>query len=337
MIITFYLIGAILLILTNTFFVALEFALVTVSDSYLKIKSEEGDKRAIIATKANANLPRYLAGAQLGITISTLALGFLAEPAVARLFDLIPAFSYAVSAAIALVVVTFLQMVIGEIVPKNIALTDPDKVALLLIRPHFWFVRILSPIIWSIDKATSFGARLLGVDFASGETQARTPVELAGVVEESLGEGVIDKFERDLLTGALGLGNQTVGRNMTLRPRIVSVVKNSTVKEVEEKALMSGHSRLPVSTNKESKEIVGFVHANDLLGVAEEARNEVISQDLIRSTVELEVNCPLDEALVAMQRERCHLAMVYDKRGNMLGLITIEDVLESLVGDFPED
>lgn len=332
MITTFYLIGVVLLILTNTFFVAVEFAMVTVSESFLKIKSQEGDKRAIASQKALDKLPRYLAGAQLGITISTLALGFLVE----RLFDLYPLFSYAIATAFALFVVTFLQMVIGEIVPKNISLSDPDKTALFLARPHFWFVKILSPIIWVIDKVTAFGVRLLGVDSSSEENQARTPVELLGVVEESLGEGVIDKFDHDLLTGALDLGKQTVGRNMTLRPRIISVAKNSTVREVEEAALSSGHSRLPISSEAK-KDIVGYVHANDLLGVAEDERDEKVPQKLIRSTLELEVDCPLDEALVSMQRERRHLAIVLDKRSNVLGLITIEDVLESLVGDFPED
>ncbi len=327
-----YLIGAVLLILTNTFFVATEFALVTVSQTFLNGKAEDGDKRAILALSANSKLPRYLAGAQLGITISTLALGFLAEPAVARLFDLVPFISYAVAAALALVLVTFIQMVVGEIVPKNLALSDPDKAALLLARPHHWFVIVLNPIIWVIDKITAFGVRALGV--SGQESKNRTPVELVGVVDESLGGGVIDKFEHDLLTGAIDLGRETVGRNMTLRPRIVSVKRNSKVEDIEKTALDSGHSRLPVIT---ASNIIGFVHANDLLAIADQERSKEVPENLIRPVLKLEVSCPLDEALVSMQQERCHLAIVFDKRKNILGLITMEDVLESLVGDFPED
>ena len=335
MIVVLYLLGAVLLILTNTFFVALEFSLITASHSYLNNKSEEGDRRATYALNASKNLPKYLAGAQLGITISTVALGFIAEPAVAELIDSVPIISHAVAAILALLLVTFIQMVVGEIVPKNVALSDPEKAALRLAGPHIIFVRMLNPLIWMLDKMTSAGVRLLGVSPTSQEA-ARTPVELVGAVEESLGGGVIDKFDYDLLTGALDLGEMTVGRHMVSRPNITHIQPNATVRQIEDLAVNSGHSRLPMMISN-LKEVVGFVHTKDLLSIPEAERDERIDPELVRPALNLIADCPLDEALLLMKKERKHLAIVLDRRKNILGLITIEDVLEFLVGEFPED
>ncbi len=330
-----YLLAVALLILINAFFVALEFSLITCSRSLLRDKQEEGSAKAGYALAGVKKMPRYLAGSQLGITISTLALGFLAEPAIARLFDSVSFISHALAAVLAIILATFIQIVIGEIVPKNMALADPDRAVLLLARPHFLFVKIFNPIIWALDKITALGVRMLGVSY-SGEEASRTPVELVGAVEESLGGGVIDRFDYNLLRGVLDLSEQTVGRNMVLRPRIASINPDSTATEIESIVLSSGHSRLPVIAEN-MKKAVGFVHSKDLLFLEESKRNERIAPELVRPVLSLPPDCPLDEALVLMQKERKHLAIVLDRRNNILGLITIEDVLESFAGEFPDD
>ena len=329
---------ALLLIFMNAFFVAAEFSLITASRAFLNEKSDaEGRQgaQARLALKVASNLPKYLMGAQLGITMSTLALGYLAEPAVATTFELVPPVSNAVAAVLALVFVTFTQMVLGEIVPKNWALSEPERTALTLSKPHNWFVGIFTPAVWILDKMTAAGVRLLGVSPNDHETQARTPAELFGVVQESLEEGVIGEFERDLLTGALDLGEVTAISHSVPFSEIVFVLPDMLVREVEEIALSSGHSRLPVFGP--NNETMGFVHTKDLFSVPIEDSHKVLPKELVRPILRVQANMAMDDVLLQMKESRRHLALVMDGNIDILGLITIEDVLESLVGDFPED
>ena len=333
--------ASVILVLANGFFVALEFAFIATQKSQLDSKVAEGDRRAIKALDSITNLNAQVAGAQLGITLATIAMGRLAEPSIAALLEKLMPFlgdvaRHNVALVISYSIVTIVHLVIGEMVPKNLALADPAGVSMRLAPLHHHFVRILTPFIWFVNVVSNAIVRILGVDPLDERGEARTPAELASLLEESQSGGVLDAFETSLLLGALDLRETQVSSIMVPWAEVDKVSTTASVQEIEQTVISSGHSRFPV-VSEESGAIAGLVHAKDLFAVDPQNWDQPYQMDALRKLDRVADTMNLEQVLGRMQRERRHFALVVDAAGATSGIITLEDVLESVVGDINDE
>jgi CBS domain containing-hemolysin-like protein len=221
-------------------------------------------------------------------------------------------------------------------VPKNAAIADPEKMMLRLSIPNRIYVAIFRPLIVALNGIANFGTRLFGVEPRDEVEAAHTAGEIATMLAASREEGLIEETAHDLLSGALGFGHRRLREVMLPLEQVVKVPQTATVAEAERVVVDSGHSRLVV-TGHDPSDIIGFVHAKDLLTVPADARNRSLPLSRIRRVLVLESDRPLDEVLVAMRRARTHVAVVIDVDRTPVGLATLEDVLEDLVGDITDE
>jgi CBS domain containing-hemolysin-like protein len=291
---------------------------------------------------AMSSLGRTLAGTQLGITIASLALGSLAEPAVEGMFDqlfellhLPHAVTRALALTISLAIVVFLHLLFGEMVPKSIALAAPERTLIVLAVPVRTFVWLFRPVIVLLNAMARVGARALGAEPSDELRASRTAAELSVMLEESTEEGLLGGDERDLLTGALELVDRSVAELMVPAARIVSVAAGCPVDEAERAARESGHSRLLV-VDADLDHVVGFIHVKDLLRLDERARSTPLPVP-VRAHLTVDATTSLGDVLVRMQSRRIHLAVVGDEASGTVGMITLEDVLESMVGEIMDE
>ncbi|HZK15794.1 MAG TPA: hemolysin family protein [Solirubrobacterales bacterium] len=325
----------------NAFFVGAEFALISARRSEIEPRAEEGGRRAKITLGAMERVSLMMAGAQLGITACSLGLGYLGEPAVAHLLEgpfesigMPESLLHPVSLVVALSIIGFLHVVLGEMVPKNIALAMPDRAALALGPPMNLVVRALHPAIGSLNWIANGILRLARVPVQDEVTSAFTRDEVAGLVEESRREGLIDPMERRLLVGALTFEERTVRSVLLGLDELETVTTSVTPAEVEERAARTGFSRFPVRDNGD---LIGYLHLKDALEFKEVHRNRPIARGWIRPLAVLRDTDLLRSALAAMQRAEAHLARVTDQRGDVLGVVALEDVLEELVGEIRDE
>lgn len=331
-------VAAVLLLAANAFFVAVEFALMASRRTRIEALAAEGDSRAAAAATMLRTLSLQLAGAQLGITMASLGLGAVAEPAVAHglesaigaVADVPEGVLHTVSFVIALTIVVFLHMVLVEMVPKNIAIASAEGLLLWLALPMRAFVTVFGPLIRFLNVVANAGVRALGVEPRDEVAMAHTAEELAALVTASREEGLLEDFEHRLLSGALRFQARAVSSVMVPWERVVTVPRTATVAEVERLVVDSGHSRLPVVDDGD--EIVGFVHAKDLLRLGPELRARRLPHRLLRRMVVTTEDRTLEQVLRSMRRARLHFALVLDGAGGKVGVITLEDVVEQLVG-----
>jgi CBS domain containing-hemolysin-like protein len=275
---------------------------------------------------------------QLGITVCSLVLGAVGEPAVAHLLE--PALEAAhlphsllhpVSFAVALLIVVFLHVVLGEMIPKNIALAGPDRAALVLGPPIWGVVTVLRPVITVINAIASAILGLLGVRLMDEVSSTYTREEVAALVEESRGEGLIEAEEYDRLAGALGFTEKPVS-TVLMRPETLTTVRRgSTPADVEGLCASTGFSRFPVEG--EDHALLGYLHIKDVLETDEARRDRVIEDKWTRPFATVSDDDLLHDALETLQREGAHMGRVVDARGTTLGVVTLEDVIEELVGE----
>lgn len=325
---------AVALLVANGFFVAVEFAVVGSRRTRLEGLVEEGSRRARHALAATADLNTQLAGAQLGITMASLGLGAVAEPAVAGLLE--GFLGHAAAVVVALVVVVFLHLVVGEMVPKNIALTDPERSLLALVgldRAYLW---LFGPVIRVLNGVSGLGMRLLGVEPRDALAAGHTAEELAVMLAASREEGLIEDFAHDLLAGVLDFSERNVASVMVPREQVVAVQVGTTVAGAERVVVDSGHSRLPV-VGRDLDDVRGFVHAKDLLTLPPEARDRPVPLRLLRRMLVVPTTRSLEDLLLGMRRARVHFALVVDEAGATAGIVTLEDLLEELVGDIVDE
>jgi CBS domain containing-hemolysin-like protein len=233
---------------------------------------------------------------------------------------------------VALTVVAFFHLVVGEMVPKNIAIAEPDRTALLLARPLRGFIVALRPAIALVNGLANLGLRLLGIEQRDEISEARTGEEIADVLAVSRREGVLEEVEHRIMTGALRFPERDVASVAIPRASIVNVPAGSTPAQLERLAVTSGHSRIVVF-GRDLDEVLGFVHAKDLLALPPAARNRPMPVGLVRRMLVLEGHRTLQQVLLAMRRARIHAGLVVDGGGRTTGLVTLEDVLGALVGD----
>ncbi|MGW0767523.1 hemolysin family protein [Streptomyces sp. NPDC002676] len=328
------LIGLATLVL-NAVFVGAEFALISVRRSQIEPRAEKGDLRAKAVLWGLKHVSALLAAAQLGITLCTLVLGVVAEPAIAHLLE--PVFhalgvsesaGHAVSFVIALALATYLHMLLGEMVPKNIALAEPVRSALLLGPPLVTLARALRPVIFAVNAFANGLLKLLRVE-AKGEVAATfTDAQLIEIVKDASLAGLIDDRAQERLHDALELGSRPVRDVVVPLERVVYARVGVTAEQLERLSATSGYSRFPVVD--EGRRIVGYLHVKDAL--------DALPRDLpfrlrdMRPIARVREATPLDDVLTAMRGSRTHLAAVLGDDGRLAGLVTMEDVLRELFG-----
>lgn len=333
------LVVAALLLAANAFFVAVEFALVAARRTRLDELAEDGSRSARLAAGATRELSLQLAGAQLGITMASLGLGFVAEPAVAHLIEAalgglveVPAgVEHAIGLVLGLSIVVFVHMVVGEMVPKNVAIAAPERTALALAIPNRLYVLAFRPVLHLLNALSNVGVRLLRIEPRDELAEGRTAEELAGLLAESNEEGLIEDTRHALLAAALRFQEVRADSVVVPLDRVTAVARRTSVAEAERVVARTGHSRLPVYEATPDR-LTGYVHAKDLLLVEGEGRERPVPLRLVRPMLVVDAGRPLDDVLLAMKRQRVHVATVVGEDRATLGILTLEDVLERLVG-----
>ena len=326
------------LLLANAFFVGAEFALISARRSQLEVRIAEGSKRARKTLRAMENVTVVVAGAQLGITAASLGLGALGEPAVAHLIE--PVFHalgvpdgllHPVAFVVALSVVVYLHVVIGEMVPKNIALAGPTRAALVLGPPMMAVVTALRPVVVALNAIANGVLRLIRVEPKDEVTSTFTRDEVAAMVDESRHEGTIEADEYDRLAGALGFTERTVDSVLLPRQELVTVPHGAPVDAVERLCAETGYSRFPVAGP--DGDLLGYLHVKDVLGREETLVDHPIDDKWMRPFAGIRPGERLHDALTALRRRGAHMGQVVDDDGVVHGIVTLEDVLEELVGE----
>lgn len=332
---------SLVLLAANAFFVGAEFSLVSARRSLVEPKADEGDRLARIALGAMERVSLMMAGAQLGITICSLGLGYLGEPAIAHLLEgpfaatgIPEVLVHPVAFAIALAIVSFLHVVLGEMVPKNIALAGPERVALVLAPLLLVVVRVLHPAIASLNWVANVVLRAAGVRPKDEVTSAFTRDEVAGLVEESRREGLLDQHEGRLLVGALAFEERDARAVLLPMDRLETVAPDVTPQELEQVAARTGFSRFPVCRDGR---LAGYLHLKDVLEFEDVHRNRPIAPGWIRDMPRVALDDRLRAVLATMQRSGAHLARVADAGGQAVGVVALEDVLEELVGEIRDE
>jgi CBS domain containing-hemolysin-like protein len=327
-------IGALTLV-TNAFFVGGEFALIAVRRTQIEPRAQRGEMSARTVLWALEHLSAMLATAQLGITASSLVLGAVAEPAIAHLLE--PLFDavnfphgliHPVAFVIALSAATYLHMLIGEMVPKNIALAAPERTALLLGPPLVAVTRALWPLVFGVNSLANGLLKLLRVEPKDEVSAVFTDDELARLVTDSSEAGLLDASGGARLRDALELGTRTVGEVLVPADQMVTVDHRVTPERLERIAAAHGYSRLPVTGPDGG--VLGYLHIKDTLGVVE--RDRPFPREALHPVIRVRVDTPLDDILTAMRSAGTHLAAVTGRRGTLLGFMTMEDVLVELIG-----
>lgn len=331
------------LVLANGFFVGAEFALVSVRRSQIEPLAADvtadGAARARRARRVLTgleNLPQMMAAAQFGITVCSLTLGAVAEPAVARLLEpvfhavrLPEALVHPLGYVIALAVVVFLHLVIGEMVPKNLAMAAPEPTALWLGPPLVAFARLCRPVTRALGACSVLILRLFRVEPRDEVEAVFTSEQLTHLVEDSREAGLLGHAEHERLSDALELGSHRVTSVLLDSAALVTVPPAVTPHEIEQLTVRTGYSRFPVRAPGGA--FMGYLHVKDVLDL--EHADRAVPQRVWRPMITLRAELPLDDALGVMRAAATHLAAVADAAGRPLGLVALEDVLEMLVGE----
>ncbi|MGW5477608.1 hemolysin family protein [Streptomyces sp. NPDC004008] len=327
-----------LTLVANAFFVGAEFAFISVRRSQIEPHAEAGDRRARSVLWGLEHVSALLAAAQLGITLCTLVLGVVAEPAIEHLLEPVfhavgvpPGAGRAVSFVIALALATYLHMLLGEMVPKNVALAEPVRLALLLGPPLVALARALRPVIFTVNAIANGLLTLLRVETKSEVTATFSDDELARLVTDSTEAGLIDDRAQERLHDALELGRRPVRDVVVPLERVVYARVGITPEELERLSAESGFSRFPVVD--EGRRISGYLHVKDALDAS--PRDEPFRLRDMRPIARVRESTPLDDVLTAMRGSRTHLAAVQGADGRLAGLVTMEDVLRELFGRRP--
>jgi CBS domain containing-hemolysin-like protein len=331
----------VLLLLTNAFFVGAEFALISARRDRLEALAEQGRKRAVTVIRAGENLSLMLAGAQLGITACSILLGRIGEPAVARLlekpFALVgvhQAVLHTVSFIIAITIVVVLHVLLGEMVPKNIAIAGPESAAMLLIPPYLVWVRAARPFIAFYNWCAHITLRAVRVQARDELEITVSTVELSEMIAESVSEGLLDPEEHMRLSRALQIRNRVVADvsvplNEIRAVPIAAAGRGPTVGAIERALAETGYSRFPVVDS--AGEFVGYLHIKDVLNQVEDP-DAIVDRSAIRALPRLAEKLPLPDALSRMRRNNSHLALVTAADGRVVAMVALEDLVEDLVG-----
>ncbi|MBI5103647.1 MAG: HlyC/CorC family transporter [Solirubrobacterales bacterium] len=330
------------LILVNGFFVAAEFALVRSRRSTFEEEAKEGSKPAQRALAVMEDLNQYLSACQFGITLASLGIGFLGEPAIATLVE--PAFgdlshgqAVALSIAIAYIVVTAFHITIGEQVPKIFSIVHAEATAKRIARPLLWFNAAMRPFISLLNRASNAILRVLKVDPDAAGAEGATPDELRVMIAQARAGGQLDPGEAGMLSGVFHLHEQEARQVMTPIPAVVTVDLSEDVETAIRRCVSSGHTRLLVTEDENQDRVRGIVHANSLARALMAEGPEASLEPLVREAVIVPETKPLDDLLADLQRQRSSMAVVVDEYGRVAGIVTVEDIIEEVVGEIDDE
>ncbi len=337
------LLAVVVLILINAFFVAAEFALVRSRRAHLEHAAEDGKRGAATAVALMDDLSRYLSAVQVGITLTSLGLGFLGEPAIGKLLeDLfgegVPHWvAVTVSVGLAYVITTTLHITFGEQVPKIYAIQKAEPVARWVSKPLMLFTKAFHPFIAALNGASNGILKLLGVRTSGQLDEGETPDELRVLIQQSVTGGKLDPGEAGMLTGVFHLHEQQARQVMTPAPAIVTVDLSENVETALRRCVSSGHTRLVVTVDHNEDRVKGIVHANALAQKLLAEGPEASLDGLVHEAPIVPETKPLDDLLADLQRQRSSLAVVIDEYGRTAGIVTVEDIVEEVVGEIDDE
>jgi CBS domain containing-hemolysin-like protein len=332
----------VVLIFANGFFVAAEFSLVRSRRSRLEEMAAEGDRKARLVIAQLDDLSEYLSACQFGITLASLGIGFLGEPAIAELFEpLLEDFAHAAAApiaiAIAYVLVTAGHITAGEQVPKIYAIVNGERVARWVARPLNIFNKAMRPFIHLLNKGSNALLRPLGIKDNADFEEGSSPEELRAIIAQARAGGHLDPGEAGMLTGVFHLHEQQARNVMTPIPAVVTVDISEDVGTALRRCISTGHTRLPVTEEHNPDKVVGVVHSNSLARILlAEDPNAEIAPAIKPATIVPETK-PLDDLLADLQRNRSTMAIVVDEYGRVAGIVTVEDIIEEIVGEIDDE
>jgi CBS domain containing-hemolysin-like protein len=334
---------AVLLTLGTALFVAAEFAFVALDRSSVERAVSAGDARSQPVLAALTRLSTQLSASQVGITLTTLLVGYLAEPSIAGLLRGplhavgLPAGAVEpVGVGVSLVTATAFSMVVGELVPKNLAIAQPLRTAQVVAGPMRAFTLVARPLIALLNGSANAFLRRVGVEPREGLSSARTPQELASLVRRSAEAGTLDRSTAQLVTRSLGFGERTAADVMTPRLRCTVVHRDDPAAEVVRLARSGGHSRFPV-VQEGLDDVVGVVHVKRAVSVPPERRQEVPAAALMSPVLMVPETVRLDPLLAQLREQGLQLAVVVDEYGGTSGVVTLEDVVEEIVGEVADE
>jgi CBS domain containing-hemolysin-like protein len=326
------------LVLVNGFFVAAEFALVRCRRPQLEEARAAGKRGARHALDLLDDLNQYLSACQFGITLASLGIGFLGEPAIAEFIQ--PAFgglSHPIAIAIAYVVVTSLHITIGEQVPKIFSIVHAEPTAMRIARPLKLFTRTMRPFISVLNAASNTLLRLVRIDPNAASDQGATPEELRLLIAQAGAGGKLDPGEAGMLTGVFHLHEQEARQVMTPIPAVVTVDTSEDVETALRRCISSGHTRLLVTEDENQDRVRGIVHANSLARALMTEGPHAPLEPLVNEAVIVPETKPLDDLLADLQRHRSSMAVVVDEYGRVAGIVTVEDIIEEVVGEIDDE
>jgi CBS domain containing-hemolysin-like protein len=337
------LLAVFVLILLNAFFVAAEFALVRSRKAHLQTDADEGKRGAATAVAMMDDLSRYLSAAQVGITLTSLGLGFLGEPAIGRLIEdvlgeEVPRWaSTVVSVGLAYLITTSIHITLGEQVPKIYAIQKAEPVARWVARPLLVFTRVFAPFIGALNATSNAILRVVGVKTAGQLDEGESPEELRVLIQESVTGGKLDPGEAGMLTGVFHLHEQQARQVMTPAPAVITVDTSEDVETALRRCVSSGHTRLVVTEDENRDRVKGIVHSNQLAQLLLSEGPQARVDGLVREIPIVPETKPLDDLLADLQRSRSSLAVVIDEYGRTAGIVTVEDIIEEVVGEIDDE
>jgi CBS domain containing-hemolysin-like protein len=331
-----------LLVLVNAFFVIAEYALVRSRRARLETLADEGARGARLVLEQLDHIGDYISACQVGITMASIGIGALGEPAIAH--ELEKAFgsgvahglAVALSVVIAYLLITTTQSIVGEIVPKLYTIQHAEKLARRIARPLRFFRMLFHPFIFVLNKSSYSILRMLGTD-PDAAPEGGTPEELKRLIAQSQTGGQLDVGEASMLTGVFHLHEQEARQVMTPIPAVVTVDDSETVVAALQRCVSSGHSRLVVTEDGNQDRVRGIVHVNQLVKVLMSSGQEAGIAGLVRDAPIVPETKPLDDLLADLQRQRTELAIVIDEYGRTAGIVTIEDIIEEVVGEISDE
>jgi CBS domain containing-hemolysin-like protein len=331
-----------LLVLVNAFFVIGEYALVRSSRARLEALADEGARGARLALRQIDNIGDYISACQVGITMASIGIGALGEPAIAHVFEPLlggpigHAAAVVVSVVIAYLLITIAQSIIGEIVPKLYTIQHAEGLA-RRIAPLMQFFRVLfNPFIIVLNSASNSILRMLGTD-PDAEPEGGTPDELKRLIAHSTTGGQLDVGEANMLTGVFHLHEQEARQVMTPIPAVVTVDVSESIEAALKRCVSTGHSRLVVTEDDNQDRVKGIVHVNQLVKKMLNEGMDATLDSLVRAAPIVPETKPLDDLLADLQRERTELAVVVDEYGRTAGIVTLEDIIEEVVGEISDE
>ncbi|TMM27200.1 MAG: HlyC/CorC family transporter [Actinobacteria bacterium] len=335
MTVTLELLGVAALILLNAFFVAAEYGLVTARRTRIRELDEQGNRRARAVLSIVSDPPHFIAAMQLGVTGTSLAIGALGEQALARVFD--PIMAAVLAFAFAFLIITFLHVVIGELVPKGIALRHSETVALAVSAPVRGFFIVFKPLIWILQRSSELVLRALGLQPPGDDDDVLSEAELKMVLDRSTKHGEIEQQEQEMLYKVFDFADKEVSTVMVPRPEVVALSVELPPEEALAAVIESPYTRYPVY-RESLDEIVGVLHVRDLFSaLVDRGISGVQVEQLLRPAHIVPETKDLAALLTDFRRTNQHMAIVVDEYGDLEGIVTLEDLLEEIVGEIEDE